>query len=490
MINKGATIKNNFIYSMVLTLSTYLVPLLVFPYISRIIGPQGIGAIESIDSLINYSIIFSMMGLTTLGVREISRNRDNKERLSKVFSTLFTLNVITTILILLLLIGTFFFIPNFSDRRDLFFLGISKIIFNLFCVEWFFKGLERFRYITIRSIVIRILFVILVFCFVNDKSDTSIYYALWVGMTMSNAICNWKYRKNFAQYRISDISLKVYIKPFFLLGVFAVFSSIYTQLNVYILKFFSDDFHVGYYATAIKIYGVLMALFLSMTSVMVPRISYLVEKGDMNSVRDLTYKMFKMLFMIFVPVLLFFEFFAHEFIIVFAGDAFLPSVIPMRIVMFQLLVIGTEQIFILQLLIPAKKDYQVAACSIVGACVCIISNFLLTSRFNTIGSSLSWLFAECSVLIFSSFYVKKFFNILFPYKMFMKHIAISIPYILFGICILYISDSIWERLLLGTITYLVWTIIIEEKIMKLGISSYVVGLLKSLKNNFRDRTYF
>lgn len=480
MENNGTTLRKNFLYSFVLTISTYLVPLLVFPYISRVIGPQGIGSIETVDSIINYSIIFSMMGLTTLGTREISINRDNKDRLSKVFSTLFTLNIITTIVILLILIALLFFVPKISDRKDLFFLGITKIIFNLFCVEWFFKGLEKFRYITIRSIVVRIIFVILVFCFVNDKSDTCIYYALWVGITMSNAICNWKYRMSFVNYRIRNVSLKLYYKSFILLGVFAVFSAVYTQLNTTILKFYSDDVQVGYYSTATKLYAVIMAIFLSMTSVMIPRISYLVKHRDLSKVRELTLKMFKLLFLFFIPVLLFFEFFAPEFITLFAGNSFLPSVLPMRIVICQLLVIGTEQIFILQLLIPAKKDYQVAVCSIVGAGVCVITNVLLTARLNTIGSSLAWLFAELSVLLCSSYYVKKQFNIYFPLKLFMKNMVVSIPYILFGFIILHFFDGMWERLLLGASIYSLWAMIIEEKIMKYGLISYVVGLCKSL----------
>ena len=119
-------LKKNVLYSTALTLSTYLVPLLVYPHISRVLNANGIGAIDAVDSIINYAIMVSMMGLTTIGIREIAKNKDNSEDLKRTFSSLFTLNLFSTLFVLLILIALLLFVPGLTDRRDLFFVGLSK----------------------------------------------------------------------------------------------------------------------------------------------------------------------------------------------------------------------------------------------------------------------------------------------------------------------------------------------------------------------------
>ena len=158
-------LRKNISYSILLTLSTYLVPLVVFPYISRVLGPEGIGTIDSVEYVINYAVVCSMMGLTTLGVREIARHKDDPQRLKETFSGLFYLNLISTACVVVALSVLVLAIPQFYEKKEMFFIGLFKIIANMFWIEWFFKGIENFKYITIRSLILRTLFVLAVFCF-------------------------------------------------------------------------------------------------------------------------------------------------------------------------------------------------------------------------------------------------------------------------------------------------------------------------------------
>ena len=135
------SIKGNFIYSTILTFSTYLVPLMVFPYISRILGVDSIGAIDTIDNIIDYCILFSMMGMSTLGIREIAKYKNDKKRLQETFNNLFWLNAISTIVVFFFLIVATISIPILQQRVVLLTIGTFKLFANLFWIEWFYRGL-------------------------------------------------------------------------------------------------------------------------------------------------------------------------------------------------------------------------------------------------------------------------------------------------------------------------------------------------------------
>lgn len=470
-------LKKNLVYSTILTFSTYLVPLVVFPYISRVLGPKGIGGIDVVESVINYSILFSMMGLSTLGIREIAKTKDDSDTLRQTFVDLFSLNLISTLIVLAILVLMLFTVPQFVDRKELFLIGLIKLVFNLFWIEWFFKGMENFRYITIRSVIMRMLFILLVFCFVRTSSDDLLYYFFWVSLTVGNAICNWNYRKRYVRFSLKQARPARYVRPFVLLGLFAMLSAVYTQLNVTYLGFVCGDQEAGYYTTATRLYFVLIALFSTLTGVMIPHMSTLVKNNDQNEILRMTLKTFQLLFLFALPVIYYMEIFSSDVIYLIAGKAFEGAVLPMRIVMFLVLIIGTEQIFIMQLLIPLRKDKAVLSCAVTGASVCVIINLLIVGQLASVGSAIAWVMAECSVLLVSAFWVYRYLSVTFPVKLFLKNLFFSLPYLILGLVIIYVIDNLWWRLLMGACFYLVYAYILEEKLLKLGIVSNLISMI-------------
>ena len=143
------SLRKNFIYSSILTVSTYLFPLLVYPYVSRVLGLSNIGIVNFIDNLINYFVAVSMMGITTVGVREIAASRSDKHQLSKTFISLLSLTGFTTIAAMLVLLLAMYIIPTLMPYQELLYVGQIKLLSNLFLIEWLFTGLEDFKYITI-----------------------------------------------------------------------------------------------------------------------------------------------------------------------------------------------------------------------------------------------------------------------------------------------------------------------------------------------------
>ena len=123
-----ASVKQNLAYSTLLTMSTYLVPLIVFPYISRTLGVGGIGIVDTIDNMIDYCILFSMMGLTSVGVREIAKNKDNPEALSQTFTDLFALNLCSTAFIALVFVLIVALSPTLQGYGMLIPIGILRMV--------------------------------------------------------------------------------------------------------------------------------------------------------------------------------------------------------------------------------------------------------------------------------------------------------------------------------------------------------------------------
>ena len=457
------SLKGNFIYSTILTFSTYLVPLMVFPYISRILGVDSIGAIDTIDNIIDYCILFSMMGMSTLGIREIAKYKNDKNRLQETFNNLFWLNVISTIVVFFFLIVTTICIPTLQQRIVLLTIGSFKLFANLFWIEWFYRGLEDFKYITIRSVIVRLLFIVSVFVFIKEKSDFTLYYILFVSIVIINAICNWTYKRNKVSLRFKHIALKAYAKPFIILGVFAMLSAIYTKLSIPVLSFTCGDTEAGYYATATRMYQVVIALISSLISVLIPRMSVLIREGNYREISHLFELAFKLLFFISLPIIWYVEFLAPDIIMIFAGSGFEQAAIPMRIVIFQVLIIGSEQIYIMQLLIPLNKDKKVAVAGLCGVITWAILSTILVPLWHGIGTSIVWVATESVVLLIAIYYIKKAMGYHYPWKLFFLSCIESIPYAVMGGCLLLLVDQTYFRAVLITISFIIYSIFLWHK---------------------------
>lgn len=191
------SIKRNIFYNSILTISSYIFPLITFPYVTRVLGVNNIGICNFVDSIIQYFICFSMMGVMTVGTREIARTRGDKKLLSKTFSELLTLNLIATVIMILVLFLCVMFLPFFHDYEQMLYVGMAKILASTLLVEWLFKGLEDFKYVTGRTIIIRCLYVISIFILVKDKDDYFLYFTLTSFVVVINAIVNIVYSRKF-----------------------------------------------------------------------------------------------------------------------------------------------------------------------------------------------------------------------------------------------------------------------------------------------------
>lgn len=457
-------LKKNFLYSGILTTSNYIFPLITYPYVSRILGVTNIGLYNFADSIINYFIMFSVMGIGIIGIREIAGTQEDKTNRNKAFSNLFILNASLTLAALVVLIICIFTIPDLYNNRDLMYVGVLKLVSNLFLIDWFYKGLEKFKYITNVTLSIKILYVISVFILVRESDDYTIYYLLCTLMITFNAIANFIYAFKYVKFDFKSLDIKKYGRTNFVLGAYCFLTSMYTSFNVAYLGFVSNNTEVGYYTTGTKLFTIIIALYSAFTGVVQPRMSSLLSENKFDEFIELTKKSTNILLTITIPAVLFTCFFSPEIIRIVSGEGYEGAIIPTRIVMPLIFIIGYEQILVVQILTPLKKDRQILINSISGAMVGLILNLILVNKFASIGSAIVWVMSEITVLISAQYFVTKFTQISFPYKKLAKEIVRYIPLLLLYLGIShYINNNFIISFGIGTIVTGIYVFIVKRK---------------------------
>ena len=421
------SIKKNFAYKSALTLSNYLMAFITFPYVSRVLGVERIGLVNFVDNTVGYFLLFATMGVNLLGVREIASVKNNFEERSKVFSNILGLNLMFTGLTLLIYFLVVSTVPKLQIYSELFFIGSAKIISTAFIAEWFFTGIEDFRYITIRSLAIKVLYVISVFVFVRSRSDYKLYFILTIITFVLNAIVNMLYIRRYVRMELKSMMNRKYLKQNCILGVYSIMSSMYLTFNVMFLGLVSDNVQVGYYTTAYKVYMVVLGLFSAFTNVMMPRMSSLLSEGEDIRFRELADKSFRAMCTFSIPMIVFTMILSPQIIYILSGSGYEGAITPMRIIMPAALFVGIAQVLAIQILTPMKRDKILFTASIIGASISLAINISAVRYLASIGSAMVLLCSEIAVTTTYIVYVKRRKVVDIPFDSIWKNIIVSIP---------------------------------------------------------------
>lgn len=443
------SLKKNVAYSTILTCAGYIFPLITYPYVSRVLGVTNIGTCNFVDSIINYFSIISMMGIGTIGIREVSACGDNIDKRSKAFSSLFWLNGITTFIAALALLIAIFAVPQLSEYKWLMLIGFVKLITNFLSIEWFFRGIENFKYITDRSLFVKCIYVIAVFIFIHSKDDIIAYYLLSsVFITSINAFLNFNYARKFVHLSWHGTVFKPYLKSFLILGLYFILTSMYTTFNTAFLGFECGPKEVGYYATATKLFAIILSFYSAFTTVMMPRMSSLLSEGRVQEFKDKLNASEDVLLAFTIPLAMIGFIYAPEIIRIISGKGYEEAIIPMRIIMPLIFIIGYEQVLVIQTLMPLKKDKAIFINSVIGAIVGVSLNIILVPLYKSMGSSIVWLFSEISVFASAQYFVTKYTGIHFPIKKLVYYIVLSFLPALVCLLVRHYTESIVIRIVL------------------------------------------
>ena len=477
------SLKKNFIYSSILTVSTYLFPLIVYPYVSRTLGLSNIGIVNFVDNLVNYFVFFSMMGITTVGVREIASVRNNRQALSTTFMSLLSLTIITTLLAIAILWISMYTVSTLIPFRDLLYVGLIKLVFNLFLIEWFFMGMEDFKYITKRSILVKCLYVLSVFLFVKEPSDYKLYFFLCVAVVIINSLINIIYSRKFVKYSFSLVNLKPYYKAFLIMGIYILFTNVYTYLNPVWLGFVTNTDEVGYFTTATKLHHIIMAVLLSFANILYPRVSNLLAEGNKAEFWNKINIAFEAIFLFSFPTIVFLLIAGPDLLHLFVGDGFEGSYLPLRIISPLVLIIGVEQILVIQILLTMHQEKTVLHNSFIGAFAALVLNILITASMGAPGSAIVWVIAECVIMVFSAIDIYRKYDYLMPIKRMATYCLSYIPLLLIAIFIFQEVGNNYYMLAAVAFVIVIYAFLTEVFILKNKVAMLLMDTFRQFMHS-------
>lgn len=442
------SIKRNYIYNLIQQILTLLTPLITTPYISRVIGAEGIGIYSYASSIVTYFALFAALGTATYGQREISYCQDDKKRRSEVFWNNELLCIITTC-ISLCFYGVFCFFQK--ENRIVFFILSLSLLDVCLNVSWLLTGLEEFGKIVLRNIIIKVVSIGFIFTFVRTKDDLIIYV---LGLTLALIISDislWPFVLKFIDRpKVKDLKPFSEIKVVFSMFVPTIAISIYTVLDKTMIGIITKNAaENGFYEQALKISRIALTVVTSLGAVMIPRIGYLFEKHDNNLVRQYMYRSYRFVGFIGIPMGLGLLAISPNFVPWFFGKGF-EGVIPLIGVLgFLLLSIGINNVTGVQYLIPTKRQNTFTKTVLIGACVNLIANICLIPSLGAIGAAIASVLAETIIAITQLWIVRKEISSLAIIKQSLKYIISG--FIMFFTLLLinkYLQPSIMNTLVL------------------------------------------
>ncbi len=407
--NKIKSVKLNMIMNAILTMSSFLFPLITFPYISRIILPIGTGKITFATSIVTYFSMFAQLGIPTYGVKACAKVRDDKEELSRVAQEILIINLITCLFAYLALFASIFYVPKLNEEKELIFIISSTILLTALGVEWLYKALEEYTYITIRSIGFKFIALISMFVLIHKRTDYILYGAITIFAATASNILNFiNVRKLIYIHPVGKYNFKRHFKSIIIYFAMAVATTIYTNLDNVMLGFINGDEEVGYYSAAVKIKNLVISVVTSASTVLLPRASYYVEKGMMEEFKSVTKKTMNCILLMSIPAAVYFMLFAKEGIYLLSGEAFAGAIIPMQIIMPTIVFIGITNVLGIQIMIPLGQEIQVLYSEIAGAVIDLVLNIILIPLLGAAGAAIGTLAAEIVVFVWQSMVLKEF----------------------------------------------------------------------------------
>ena len=277
-------VKKNFIYNIFYQVLILILPFITAPYLARVMGAEGVGVYSYSYSVVYYFLLFALLGINNYGNRSIAKVRDDKEKLSKTFISIYLLQITTTCIAMLCY--TFYLLFIVKENAEIAQIQIIYLISTAFDVNWFFFGIEKFKLTVTRNTIIKIISVVLIFLFVKSRDDLIMYTLIMSISTLVSQLVLWPYIiKNIKKTNVEGKDIIKHIKPCIILFIPVLSFSIYKIMDKIMLGNMISMSEVGFYENAEKIITAPTSIITALGTVMMPKISNLISKNDQDEVK-------------------------------------------------------------------------------------------------------------------------------------------------------------------------------------------------------------
>lgn len=462
------SIAKNYIYNLIYQIMIMIIPLITTPYLSRVLGAENIGIYGYSISIVTYFILFGSLGLSLYGQREIAYVQNDKKRRSLLFIEIFIIKSITMIISLML----FYFLFCLNGEYSYFFkILIFEIIANIIDISWFFQGLEEFKKIIIRSVIIRLISVICIFVFVKSSNDLDIYFYIY---TLSSLFGNFSLFLYLPEYlvpiKLKDLCVGRHFLPALNLFIPQIAIQIYTVLDKTMLGVMLDGkAEVGYYEQAIKLVKLLMTLATSLGTVMMPRIAYIYANGNIDELKKYIKKSFSVILLLAFPLMFGIISISKNFVPLFYGAGYDKVILLIIILSPLIIIIGISNIIGNQYLLPTKQQKKYTFSVLVGAVVNFLLNIILINKLMSFGAAISTIIAESCVTITQFLLVKEFIRFGDIIKLSYKYFICSLIMLFSSLVIAFVFPSclytLIAQIFVSIFIYFLCLIIMKDSIV-------------------------
>lgn len=471
-----SSVKKNYFYNVLYTIVNMLLPLITAPYLARVLGVNGVGQYAYAFSIAQYFVLIAKLGLVNYGTREISKEKD-KEKKSLIFSNLFYMQILSTIIVSMIYL--FYIFALSGEQKNISFIFFFWIFLSFFDIDWFWFGEEEFKKVSIRNIVIKIISVVCVFIFVKKETDLLLYTFIMVMGYIIGYIFIWRGIKKYVTFsKIDFLIIKKHFIPCLIMLIPVLSLNIYRSMDKVMLGAISGMSETGIYENGEKLIYCLSSLISSLGTVMMPKISYLVEKKDESKIQDYIINSLKYM-MILTSVMSFGLMAISDNVIIFLfGNEFAKSSVVLFLCAPTLIFMGWSNVIRTQYIIPHKKDDIYIKSITFGCLINLFVNFLLIPKLSVSGAVIGTLIAELSVPLYQFIRLKKELP-------FLKYIKAVYIYPIIGLVMLIVLKIVQKYIGISTLTMFIQ--IFLGGIIYIGlVIFYIIIFDKDLKKIILD----
>lgn len=415
------SIAENFIYNSLYQIFTLITPFVTAPYVSRVLGADGIGRDSYTNAIVSYFLLFAVLGTNVYGQQEVAKRQDNKEELNKCFWEIF---VVRFICISACIVSFIVFLSVYNEYKIELCIRSLTIIALLFDLSWFFQGIEEFKLVVVRNILVKLVSILCIFVFVKEKDDIYVYILILSASilfgNLSFLVSIKKYiKKPVVQSKNLVLHLKNTVVFFIPQIAYTLYGSIDKLMIGIILK---SNYDNGYYDQAHKIIMMATSAISGLNVVMRTRVSYLSSKGSHEQIRYYMQKSYRLFAMLALPMITGIILIAEKFVPLFYGPGYEDVILLLKMFAVIIYSSGLNSMLGIQYLTPMGMQGKCNIVLILAAVINIALNISMIENFGCAGAVVASVVAESFV---AAAYVVMSKNILSVHDI----ISNSMPYL-------------------------------------------------------------
>ena len=401
--------RKNTLYNVAYRVFSMLLPLVTAPYLSRVVGTEGVGLYGYSWAVSYVFVLIGLLGLENYGPREIARVRDDRDALNRTFSAIWKMQRLVAGVTLLVWL--------------VYVLSVSCLV-NL---DWCLMGLDEFKPIALRNTAVKLLAAAAVFLFVRKPEDLWVYAFVWSLSTLLGCLsCMFSLRGKVTPVKVTWKEALKHLAPCALLSISVIAVSVYRQMDKVMIGALADMAQTGLYENAEKIILCLSGFISAIGTVMLPKVSRMTRMKQMDAVKRHIRLSMELVMCMVCAMAFGLAAVAVNFAPLFYGDDFAYSGTLMMPLAFTLLSIGFANVIRTQWVLPQGCDTIFVHSVLTGAVINLIANFVLIPPFGAMGAAAATVLAEFSVPAVQFVYLRKEL----PYAQYLKTTGV---YCLFGL---------------------------------------------------------